>query len=66
MTLILRLTFFVQEPLEERLGRSVHTRRRDSTTRLTLEFDKAYYVSLLESLHLLLSQAAIFREVCHK
>ena len=55
----------MQEPYEERLGRSVYTRRRDSATRLSLEFDKVYYVSLLESLHLLLSQAAIFHEVCH-
>lgn len=56
---------FTQEPIEVKLGRSVHTRRRNSIPRLSLAFDKVYYVPLLQSLQLLLSQSAIFKEVCH-
>ena len=48
-----------------KLDHNVHTRLRNSTPRLSLEFDKMYYIPLLQSLQLLLSQSAIFQEVCH-
>ena len=47
-----------------KLDRIVRTRRTNSTPRLNLEFDKVYYIPLLQSLQLLLSQSAIFQEVC--
>ena len=54
--------YLTQEPVERRLGQSLHWKKTKERKRLKLDWDCAYDIPLLVSLHVLLSNDEILQE----